>query len=801
MTNTQKNLIINNETILTEKNYETITLIEEGCIKLQTSPDFKEITINRLINKKTNPLKYSFDFLITTKNEKDVQHNSSLKNEDGKDGGKFTINVKDLIHDVKVCIIGRENGACGTSSTTPSKEEGYGVHVTFNYGNISSIPGKPYIDEKNSNDGLCGTNRIIGTFTKHQIESYETRYKKPLNLNKEEEYNYFLEHFGGKETLKKYPKIWNSIQKAACENKTDDNEQRFINQSYVEIIPTTSKQKCNNIKEEDICSNTYKFNIHLNMKLINNTFSNDTSNKHIPTDAIVEVNIINQDDPKDKYPIYFEHIDEEPYNISRNQESTSSIPTSRLTNKRWILEEKYMYGYENKSPEAIICHHEINMIPKPCFDHIEIIEPNFHGTNKKTQYIKFLYGRGINQNKGEFEGDADYYGGPYFKNQMPDTKHPSLSYIPTTIIPIKGKIFFAKNSKFKINSKDDIVVLPYTEERIKPELFYSEERTEEQTKFISKLVSMDKDNKFEDPVNGKTLANQFDIQTSMNDPSNDNQPSITFDLTIDKSSEYGPYDWHSQIKDASFHKDNYACNNCELTGRIYFQITCTEIDNPMNTLTYKIPVVIQGRPNNYYRNDNGNFQGESQSTTVYIPRLQIWWGCYAADTLITTTKGRKKACEIIRGDKLPTYSGKILTVSEVIIGDEKWICNIKTTDNKSIRVSSGHAMKLYCENKPDGRKISAVNIKKGDILMTPEGNVEVASVEKEAYNDKVYNFEFMENAVPNYIVANGFWSGDFVAQNEPEKRELTPEQKSICAEWKQLAAELIQKRKEESSST
>ena len=112
---------------------------------------------------------------------------------------------------------------------------------------------------------------------------------------------------------------------------------------------------------------------------------------------------------------------------------------------------------------------------------------------------------------------------------------------------------------------------------------------------------------------------------------------------------------------------------------------------------------------------------------------------------------------------------------------------------KSIKVSSGHAMKLYCENRPNGKKIPVGKNKKGDILMTPNGNVEVESVDEETYNDKVYNFEFEEEKTPNYVEANGFWSGDFNAQNETEKIELSPDDQAIYEEMKQLAAELSQK--------
>ena len=102
-------------------------------------------------------------------------------------------------------------------------------------------------------------------------------------------------------------------------------------------------------------------------------------------------------------------------------------------------------------------------------------------------------------------------------------------------------------------------------------------------------------------------------------------------------------------------------------------------------------------------------------------------------------------------------------------------------------------MKVYDEKNPHGRRAAARRLNKGDKLMTPYGTCDVSNVTIEAYNDFVYNFIFAEETVPNYIEANGYWSGDFYAQNEKEKNssvQLSEESQALMAEFKELEKQL-----------
>ena len=289
-----------------------------------------------------------------------------------------------------------------------------------------------------------------------------------------------------------------------------------------------------------------------------------------------------------------------------------------------------------------------------------------------------------------------------------------------------------------------------------------------------------------------SLKEHFDYHIDDND---DSKSYVIFDIYIDKSSKYGKYDWNAQVVDASFydHGDIHTSECflvCDIPFKMTFRKSTDDPNKPHQSHTRDAWISIRGNDN---AADGRFFESKEDAVMAYIPPIMICWGCYATDTLIQTVDGLKKACDIKEGDKLPVYGDKILTISDVYVGEDKWICHIKTTDQKSIRVSADHAMKLYCENKSNGKKIPAGRIKKGDILMVPEGTVEVESVDIEAYNDKVYNFQFKEEKTPNYINANGFWSGDINAQNESEPIELSAKAKAICEELKLLEAELSKK--------
>jgi hypothetical protein len=140
--------------------------------------------------------------------------------------------------------------------------------------------------------------------------------------------------------------------------------------------------------------------------------------------------------------------------------------------------------------------------------------------------------------------------------------------------------------------------------------------------------------------------------------------------------------------------------------------------------------------------------------------------CLSADAKIKVMQGIKRADQIQIGDVVEVYGGELLTVENIYTANEVMIYCIITENDMITKVSGSHAMKLYSSENPDGVKISAANIYPGSVLMTPNGTVTVRHCDKVPYNNTVYNFSFAERGTPQYIEADGFWSGDFHAQNE-----------------------------------
>jgi hypothetical protein len=151
------------------------------------------------------------------------------------------------------------------------------------------------------------------------------------------------------------------------------------------------------------------------------------------------------------------------------------------------------------------------------------------------------------------------------------------------------------------------------------------------------------------------------------------------------------------------------------------------------------------------------FNEQSDQKTATCP-------CFSADTKIRTVRGIKRADEIRIGELIEVYSGEILSVDNIYTGNDEMIYCIVTENGMVTKVSGSHAMKLYSPENSDGKKISAANLQRGSILMTPNGNATVRGCDKVPYGRTVYNFSFAERQTPQYIEADGFWSGDFHAQ-------------------------------------
>lgn len=842
----KKKLTISTDVEITDNYFDEITLQGDGCLRIILDSDFRELTIGTLINNKKYSTDNECDIYITSKDGESAKIGSGKDGNPGMNGGEFVINVNNLTNNVNVYIVGANggNGGSGSFSNVAVGRDGgnggnggNGANVTFNYKTKENPQAQPILCKNEGGEGGEGGVAPVGKGQKYGIPADECIYgakngnggkaglkgsfnfinksantlKKSLNLNNNDEYKLFLKHFEGEKTLKKYPLIWKAIQRKRKKTVSNGNTQSYTEfddlGSKFTLTPNTQKKLSNSAQStqkgmsNDVSVDSYNLEINTTLSVINCKASDSAEVKaaaELPICCIQKILVrdINSDETVFKR-IRTIGIDEHPYQI--NTYINKAIEATRVLNKNIIGEVSYTFYYSKRQNVDVSL--ESYPIQKQdtestFYKQTILSEPHYFDTAKKDGDLKFLYGREKTQN--DLYKDADYFGnredGLYLSNGQ--QKQDGQIFIPTTIIPLKGKIFFESNPYFKL---DRIEPLPFDKSydgtlAFSPRLTYANQAAN----FIVDMA----DNYKDDENKRKELLDGIITHFKVNFNGDENAATMEFDVYLRENGYtppqnqkyFGKYDWESSITDAKFINENYVYNYCYLKAnipiRLYYKLKNIETNEPA---TDYIDYVIQIRSDEKLMDSEKYFESTLYGDYVKIPRIMIAWGCFAADTMIKTIDCTKKVCEIKMGDKLPVYGGKILTVSSIYVGEDKWIYNIKTTDEKSIKVSGGHAMKLYCEDKPNGKKIPAGKIKKGDILMTPNGNVEVESVDEETYNDKVYNFEFEEEKTPNYVEANGFWSGDFNAQNETEKIELSPDDQAIYEEMKQLAAELSKK--------
>jgi hypothetical protein len=370
---------------------------------------------------------------------------------------------------------------------------------------------------------------------------------------------------------------------------------------------------------------------------------------------------------------------------------------------------------------------------------VKVTDPVYRNpTRKNASSVIILYNRMPDSSSPAYD-DADYFDGFYKTNS-------STSELKT-IVPLSGVVFINE-----LAGKEILSVEPVPFEDMgnwsKPNLNYELNGAS----YVNLIYHPD----YTLPALSSELKTHFKYGTV------DGKKALTFDFNIPVSG--CPYDWNEPLRIAAFDRTNHkGCLSLSFDMRITYRwggVTYTS--------DYSISISSkESRPSSQDVWFISN-EGSRNSGTVYIPLIAIYYGCFSADAKIKVVQGIKRADEIRIGDQIEVYAGEILTVDNIYTGNDETIFCIITENDMVTKVSGGHAMKLYSSDNPDGVKISAGKIKPGDILMTPSGNVTVKYCDEVPYNNTVYNFTFAERQTPQYIEADGFWSGDFNAQNKSE---------------------------------
>lgn len=593
-----------------------------------------------------------------------------------------------------------------------------------------------------------------------------------------EDYQKFVQIFGGEAQLKKYPQIRKTVAKTASvctvsgQKAYENNASESILEGSIaeiravgvkdgraETLSISSQGMTENAQEE--MYRFYRLSAEVELSYANATNTDMpmtiSSAEEEEQDSMTYCLLVKvKDDNTGTYiyqtKLYYENA---PMRLL-DEVSTSMFPFERLAGRSLTMTVDAMCEAKDGTFAATSLASRAYNFKKAeaqsFISKITVTDPRWQ-KGKERGSIVFLYGR---DSFGSVKGD--YVGGDYKRN----VKGSDLR----TIIPIKGTIELNPFKKITSVSIDSYEVS--NGKFPKSCLDY--------TVGSGKVIAEHGGSiKLEDL--GGVLQKNGDLTY-------DSKTNIAcFDLKLPvKGSMLGPYDWDYSLSNAFL---NDSSHTCYLTGCFVLRI---EHEPYMGTTVDQYAIFIYsvpqdpGHPIVYY---------ESSETNVFIPPIEIYWGCFAKDTQIKTADGgTKQADQIETGDQVPALGGKKLTVTDILTGEDPEIIRIVTEDGKRIRVSDGHAMLVSDAAAPEGRRMAAVRLQAGDRLMTPDGVSVISEVAKEPYNDIVYNFIFEGEEKPNYIEADGFWSGDFYAQNEKKKKkpaQLTEEAIALRDELRKFA--------------
>jgi len=810
---------------------DCIQLTENGVLTISDS--LSEVTIKKLINSKTYPCDTNYEFLVAGEHGEDGARETGENGGNGSGGRKVTIKILELEGNVHIKASGGRGGFGGSGKSginggTGGRggDGGDGAVIDFYYGRkeedcesqayvysvdggsggrgglggictggvgMGGLPGKSgepgakFGDGgdggQDGNDGIVTIHHPDGSITENSPMKKPEYAVKPksitgvriLDLSNEEDYQIFLDSHGGEENLQKYPHLWKAVlntKQNLLEAKISSSK---LNESNIRVegeitdavpIGVGSKSICSDIKANAGSEryDFYKINIKLDSCFANSSTvcpdeaasDDDVIN---PVACLVSVEVKDEDTGTIIYKTSM-FCDEEPSDIIEDID-TGEFIYDDIKYKNLKIAANVTYELNNGEvlptmPKEIehwnIEDKLLNFINK-----ITVKSPHWH--DGKTQgTIMFLYGRSPSSSS-DYK-DADYYGSYYDKNKCNNN-------VLRTIMPISGEMEFRNIGGIEVKN---VTLESYGEKPGNYSRSYMMYKFNNNADTIAEQrpdIDIDK------------LAGAIDEEGGFIYDSASN--TATFDLkTKPTSNGLCEYDWECNILDAYL---NYSDHTCSLRGCFVINIENSSKVGP------KAIYDIHISSTEYLPDNHKYYESEVHEQTVYIPKICIYWGCYSKETLIRTSGGElKRADEIEVKDRLLGFGGKTLTVETVLSGDDNEIYQIKTIDGRQISVSGGHAMLLYDET-PIGRRIPAAKLKKGDKLMTIDGFSEITDINVKAYDGKVYNFIFEGETTPNYLEADGFWSGDFYAQNLGEKKpvNLSEEVKAVIEDMKKFA--------------
>ena len=359
--------------------------------------------------------------------------------------------------------------------------------------------------------------------------------------------------------------------------------------------------------------------------------------------------------------------------------------------------------------------------------------------------ILMLYGRNRQNNQGYV--NADYYNdndsGEYYRNRPQGGKL-------KTLMPMSGTMTFQAGCSFP---GENVLHRPENGNMILSQMKIGD------TRVATQYADLGVEKAYE------ILSKCFKTDTS------GIYPKVIFNI-MDK----GSVDWHSDMVGVGNWKDStltyLLCGGFELDILDPHGIPC----RVQLSITSREAGKMSGRK--YY---------VSNGCQVFVPPIEVHWGCFAPETRVRLAGEGElwQRMDLLRpGDRLVTALGTAATVADMAVGEEDYILRV-TASWGSIRLTAGHPVMLA-----DGSVKGAGRLEPGDLLKTPSGSARVLEVRQEAYRGRVYNPVLEESGREGmYILAEGFFCGDYHAQNRPAARKetlLTEQQPEMRDQFRSL---------------
>lgn len=188
-----------------------------------------------------------------------------------------------------------------------------------------------------------------------------------------------------------------------------------------------------------------------------------------------------------------------------------------------------------------------------------------------------------------------------------------------------------------------------------------------------------------------------------------------------------------------------------------------------------------------------SYEGTESISSVRIKPLYFQWGCIAMDERITMVDRSACRIDLLKiGDMVLGGDGQGCRITNIVTGPQAEIVSILTSQGKHVRLTDDHTVFTVEQGAVPVRLLL-----KGMTLETIDGEEEVMAVERQPYDNKVYNLKF-ETSAPFY--AGNIKVGDFEMQQSirgNEKKEVPVENEEVRQMAMELAALCTQLNQEE----